>query len=65
MPVRYSEHSAGPSTRASAQYVEDAVPAISYSSLTKAQLQEALETRGLPTSGNKADLIARLEEDDG
>lgn len=31
---------------------------------TKAELQAELDERGLPTSGNKADLVARLEEAD-
>ncbi len=33
-----------------------------YSELTKAELQALLEHMALPTSGNKADLIARLQE---
>lgn len=36
----------------------------SYDSLTKEQLQEELRNRELPTSGNKPELVARLEEDD-
>ncbi len=32
----------------------------SSSTLTKAELQDLAEQRGLPTSGSKADLIARL-----
>jgi hypothetical protein len=35
-----------------------------YSSRSKEDLQTELETRGLPTSGNKADLIERLTADD-
>lgn len=35
-----------------------------YDGLTNAELQELLKARGLPTSGNKDDLVARLEEDD-
>jgi SAP domain-containing ribonucleoprotein len=31
---------------------------------TVAELQEILKSRGLPTSGKKADLIARLQEAD-
>ncbi len=30
---------------------------------TKAEIQDELRDRGLPTSGNKDELIARLEED--
>lgn len=36
----------------------------SYDDLTKDQLKELCEERELPVSGNKAELIARLEEDD-
>jgi hypothetical protein len=36
-----------------------------YSDLTVEALKEELEARGLPKSGNKDELIARLEEDDG
>ena len=35
-----------------------------WQSLKVAELQEELEARGLPKSGKKADLVARLEEDD-
>lgn len=35
-----------------------------YGDLTNDQLRSELEDRGLSASGNKADLIARLEEDD-
>lgn len=33
-----------------------------YDDMTKADLQAELESKGLPTSGNKDELIARLEE---
>lgn len=36
-----------------------------YSDMLKADLEAELEARGLPKSGNKDELIARLEEDDG
>lgn len=36
-----------------------------YSEWTKDQLSYELESRGLPKSGNKDELIARLQEDDG
>lgn len=36
----------------------------SYDDLSKDELKELLEQRDLPVSGNKAELIARLEEDD-
>ena len=53
-----------------AEYVEaDDAPAkeeadeeMDYASMTKTQLQDLCEERELPTSGNKAELIARLEE---
>lgn len=35
-----------------------------YDDMSKAELVELAEVRGLTKSGNKADLIARLEEDD-
>ena len=37
----------------------------SYESWTKDELQAELSRRDLPTSGNKPELIVRLEEDDG
>jgi beta-lactam-binding protein with PASTA domain len=40
------------------------VEAVSYSEYTKAELEAEAEARGLPTSGTKADLTARLEADD-
>lgn len=36
----------------------------SYSDMTKDELSAELESRGLPKSGNKDELIARLEESD-
>ena len=36
-----------------------------YEGWTKDELSEELEKRGLPKSGNKDELIARLQEDDG
>jgi hypothetical protein len=35
-----------------------------YEALTVAKLTDELASRGLPTSGNKADLVARLLDDD-
>jgi hypothetical protein len=35
-----------------------------YDNLSKVELQELLADRGLATTGNKDELIARLEEDD-
>lgn len=42
----------------------DAEVETSYEANTVAELQEELRSRGLHTSGNKEELIARLEEDD-
>lgn len=39
-------------------------PPEDYNDWTVPQLQGELGTRSLPKSGNKADLVARLEEDD-
>lgn len=36
----------------------------SYSDMTKDELSAELESRGLPKSGTKDELIARLQEDD-
>ncbi len=36
-----------------------------YNELTVSDLRDLLAERGLPTGGNKAELIDRLEEDDG
>jgi hypothetical protein len=36
-----------------------------YDSLSKTDLQDELAGRGLATTGNKDELVARLEEDDG
>lgn len=38
---------------------------VSYEGMTKDELAAELESRGLPKSGNKDELIARLTEDDG
>lgn len=38
---------------------------VDYSQLVKADLVQLAEYRGLDSSGTKADIIARLEEDDG
>jgi hypothetical protein len=62
MPVTYSEESAGPSTRGlGGDGVSRPTTAVTSSSqMTKAALQELAESRGLPTSGSKSDLIDRL-----
>ena len=43
--------------------VEEPEP-VDYSSMTVAQLKEILQERDLTIGGNKAELVARLEEDD-
>lgn len=65
MPVQYTDDSAGPSTRRANG--EDwggdggsGFAAKSSSSMSKEELKELAEERGLPTSGTKDDLISRL-----
>jgi hypothetical protein len=59
MPVRYSDQSAGPSTRRAKD--DDPVPVeMDYSAWPKAELQYECGRWGLSTSGTKAELIARL-----
>lgn len=43
-------------------YAEEASASSDYSSMTKAELEDALEAKGLPKSGNKDELIARLQD---
>lgn len=43
---------------------DEGVPDEGYAGMTKAELEDELEARGLAKSGNKDELIARLEEDD-
>jgi len=43
---------------------EDDEDAVAYEDLTNAQLAELLEARDLPKSGTKAEMVARLIEDD-
>lgn len=66
MPVTYSTDSAGPSTRRSLTGAMSA-PTYTYTdyeTLTKAELAAEAEARGLAKSGTKAELVARLEEND-
>jgi hypothetical protein len=35
-----------------------------YDAMTKAELEDELESRGLPKTGNKDELVARLNEND-
>lgn len=54
-PRRWRRNADGTHTRRQVQDEGD------LSQLTKPELQELLKAQGLPTSGNKADLVARLE----
>lgn len=45
-------------------YEDDLSEDEGYEAMTVEELKEELEDRGLPKSGNKAELVARLEEDD-
>jgi hypothetical protein len=47
-----------------AEQPADDSQATDYGDLTKPQLQDELERRGLPKSGNVAELVKRLEDDD-
>jgi len=64
MPVRYSDQSAGPSTRRAEGVVWSAggesVAGTSSSQMSKAELAALAKERGLSTSGSKAQLIDRL-----
>jgi hypothetical protein len=66
MPVRYSDQSAGPSTRRANgdEWAEGGggtgAAVTSSSQMTKAELASLAKERGLSTSGSKADLIDRL-----
>ena len=64
MPVRYSDQSAGPSTRRAEGVVpresQETVAVTSSSQMSKAALQALAAERGLSTSGTKQQLIDRL-----
>lgn len=64
MPVRYSDESAGPSTRRARgeQWSEGGSGAAvtSSSQMTRAELAALAKERGLSTSGSKAQLLDRL-----
>jgi hypothetical protein len=49
---------------AETEEVAEPVDVGEYDNLSKVELQELLADRGLATTGNKDELIARLEEDD-
>jgi len=64
MPVRYSDQSAGPSTRraegVAPRESQETVAVTSSSQMTKAELAALAKERGLSTSGTKKQLIERL-----
>jgi hypothetical protein len=53
-----------PTDEAYEDVTEAVVESEGYEAMTKPELQAELESRGLPTSGNKPELIERLEEND-
>ena len=53
-----------PAAETTSDVDEDSDEDLTYADLSKDDLKELLEQRELPVSGNKAELIARLEEDD-
>lgn len=55
-PRRWRRNHDGTHTRRTVEHEGD------LSELTKLELQDLLKNMGLPTSGNKADLVSRLEE---
>jgi hypothetical protein len=55
----------GPSVWQQFQQTAESVGDSEYEGMTKDELSDELEKRGLPKSGNKDELIARLQEDDG
>ena len=63
MPVRYSKHSQGPSTRRVVLGPEQ-IKDLSYYEMTKSELQAEAKKRGLSAAGNKDALIQRLQESD-
>lgn len=65
MPVRYSEESSGPDTRRARAREEVEETDSDYEHWTKDEIQDELEYRGLPKTGNKPQLIEMLVADDG
>jgi len=63
MPVRYTKHSSGPSTRRVVM-TPAMISDLNYFTLTKAELQVECERRGLPKTGSKDELIERILADD-
>jgi len=54
----------GPPTKATTDTLTAGAAAPDYNSMTVADLQQLAGERGLPTSGTKADLVARLVDAD-
>jgi SAP domain len=61
-PARWIYNEDGTYTRRSSD--ESGAGEYAYSGMTKAELADELEARGLSKTGNKDELVARLEEDD-
>ena len=61
--VQQTPESAGPTTRMSGVVVSHEA-SVDYHSMTKDELQAELERRDLPKTGNKDELIERLQESD-
>lgn len=62
-PVRY--HAGDTTTATASVTVEASVDEPgAYDDMTKAELIEEADARGLDTSGNKPDILARIEADD-
>lgn len=64
-PNRWTQNEDGSWSR-NYQNVEEGKMSVlnDYSGMTKAELEDELESRGLTKTGNKDELIARLTEDD-
>jgi hypothetical protein len=66
---RYTQNPDGSYRRTAGNVMEgsagdEGVPDEGYASMTKAELEDELELRGLAKTGNKDELVARLEESD-
>lgn len=64
-PTKQTPQSSGPTTRMGAAVITPEMEKdLMYYVMTKDELQAELETRGLPKTGNKDELIERLQESD-
>lgn len=62
---RYVENPDGSYSRAVGGQTVGATAVVEgYDAMTKAELEDELESRGLPKTGNKDELVARLQEAD-